>query len=266
MPQFSNFTKSSTPRSAAGWIAGASLAVILLSLTATGCSARTSEAQPTVTVTAAAPEASPTTSPGSSPATSPSPEAAATPEAQTTPSPRATAVAEPTYDQLLTMLDSAPVPALCHLPAGTLVEGRLPVPAGSRGALNWAWIDSDLGYTRAALTAVGHFSEDDDATYVVASVWCTGGTSSTEYLLAYRSYDGKTLTLVSSFDLAFYTKFTAHASYLTAGPSSFVAEWASPGRLEGSSGLLMAERAVFTIDLNDLTPHDHIAREASQGD
>jgi hypothetical protein len=165
------------------------------------------------------------------------------PTVTSAPSAKTTTTPAVTDAQMVQWLDTAPVPALCNAPAGTLKAGRLPALTGREVGL--PWITEPRGRLKQDLIALGTFGPGS-ATLIATSLWCTGGTSSTEQLAIYQSA-GTRLQLVTTVDLGAATRANAHVIKITADDNRLDVLWGTPAQGEASSETGVWSRASFVV-------------------
>lgn len=164
-----------------------------------------------------------------------------------TSAPTMAARAAPVTDaQLAQRLDSAPVPSLCTAPAGTLENGTLPAFAGQAGQrVGLPWIMDARGRLKQDLFAIGTFGPGTDR-LIATGLWCTGGTTSTEYLAIYRSA-GSALKLVGTYDLGALRQTSAHLLKVTPDAGRLEVLWGTPGTGQAAGDTGVWSRASFVV-------------------
>ncbi|RKR74008.1 hypothetical protein [Frondihabitans australicus] len=187
---------------------GAGAAALLLATTLAGCTAGATTAQPTTTVTVTQ-----------------------------TPSPSATL-------DVQSALESAPVPALCQHPAGTLQGGTLPGQAESTGYVKLSSI-ADTGegpyFAEGSITGV-------DGEAVAASITCNaGGVPWPDVIVLYAVDDGS-LKLEGSYSLGTPTKAeSAVTQSVSVTGGSAVVSWTGPGANQPAADGSLLQKASFTV-------------------
>jgi pimeloyl-ACP methyl ester carboxylesterase len=129
-------------------------------------------------------------------------------------------------------LKSARVPAMCGRPAGNLVNGSLPIPAGSYGATVTTYainaLEGDIGEVAGAV-----------------ALNCNGGTSTSPDELLFYGWDGE---LLNSVNIGQLTKQTALVTEIRLLNNKAVVNWLTNGGQSNAAKKTIQKSGTFTWD------------------
>ncbi len=161
----------------------------------------------------------------------------------------------PTID-VATALRSAPVPAACRHPAGTLADGILPGQAASTGSVELASLADTGSGPYEAQGAV----DGIDGEAVAATIACNAGGVPWPDVLVVWKVDGSSLSLVGGYSLGdFDTAENAVTQSVVISGGVVTVDWTGPADGQPAADGSLKQSARFTAKGDSVVATDYTA-------